>query len=253
MIKFASTVFDLLRRMDAEATVRADGSPTGLSWYGGHYKPEQKRPRTEVAWSKRLAELLPQHGYPTRAEVPYPASPKCRCDDVIVLPDGKKLWLEVKGAWKQYWLDQGGSWIYRSYLLHPLLPGLDASKTHTVPLDLRKLDPLRPPDADRVAILLIGFDRSDNHMDGDVAELVRMACLDGEPWEGAEDRWPDPYRPGFNVRCWLWHRSTARASGRGRENPSLRRRRRRQCDLPRYFQRKAAILRRDWRNGYGRE
>ena len=54
----AESLFTHLRRMDEEATTVRDGSPTGLSWYGGHSRPDLKKPHTEVEWSKRLAELL---------------------------------------------------------------------------------------------------------------------------------------------------------------------------------------------------
>lgn len=205
---FAQTLFKLLRRMDGEAVPTAKGSPTGLNWYGGHFEPDKKRPRSEVCWSLRLAELLPEHGYPTRAEVSYPELPRCKCDDVVSLPSGETLWLENKGAWKDYWLKQRRPLIYRSYLLHPLVEGLDASKSHTVPLDLKKLATLTKPLADYVALLLIGFDRDDAPMADDVRELVRLSGLDHSPWTSAEQEWQDPYRAGANVRCWFWCRPT---------------------------------------------
>ena len=208
MHEFAKTLFQVLRKMDSEAAVTAKRSPTGLNWYGGHYEPEKKRPRSEVCWSLRLAELLPEHGYPTRAEVPYKSLPRCKCDDVITLKNGQTLWLENKGAWKDYWVKQRKLGIYRSYLLHPLLPGLDASKTHTVPLDLQKLAILEKPEADHVGLLLLGFDTNDAPMAADVADLVRLAGFDRTPWTAASDHWPDPHRTGGNVCCWLWSRPT---------------------------------------------
>lgn len=195
--------------MDAEATTSRTGSPAGLNWYGGYFEPDKSRPRTEVCWSQRLAQLLPKHGYPTRAEVPYPAMQRCKCDDVVTLEDGSTLWLENKGAWREYWRERGNLKTYRSYLLHPLVPGLDASKSHTVPLDLKKLESLRRPHADRVALLLIGFDTNQHSMVGDIAELTRLAGLEAAPWSEAADNWADPCRPGCNVRCWLWHRTVA--------------------------------------------
>ena len=59
--------------------------------------------------------------------------------------------------------------------------GLDKSKSHTVPLDLRKLATLGPPHADRVGLLLVGLERADDPRDADVAELVGLAKLDARP------------------------------------------------------------------------
>lgn len=206
MERFTSTLFQILRQMDKEAVASAKGSPTGLSWYGGHFEPDKMRPRTEVCWSQRLAQLLPEHGYPARTEVPYPHHPRWRCDDVVTLPDGRRLWLENKGAWKDYWHQQCKLSIYRSYLLHPLVAGLDASKSHTVPLDIEKLAGLRSSEADCAAILLIGFDSDRAPMGEDVAQLIELARLDQVPWSTATDQWPDAYRTGCHVRCWLWWR-----------------------------------------------
>src|SRR5262245_15494133 len=102
MHEFAALVLSLLRRMDREAVARADGKATGLWWYGGHARPELKRPQTEVEWSRRLGALPAEAGYPTRREVPYPDKPRDRCDLVVTLMDGRRMWLEVKGAWKDY-------------------------------------------------------------------------------------------------------------------------------------------------------
>lgn len=213
MTRIPAVLFEALRRMDAEADTSKSGNPAGLNWYGGYREPAKARPRTEVCWSQRLGELLPASGFPTRVEVPYPSLGRCKCDNVVSLEDGSTLWLESKGAWRDYWTARGGTLIYRSYLLHPLVPGLDASKTHTVPLDLQKLATLRPPHADRVGVLLVGFERADDPMDGDVGELVSLAGLDRSPWETATDAWVDAHRPGHNVRCWLWHRPALAMAG----------------------------------------
>jgi len=205
-VEFKDALFDALRRMDGEASVEKDGYPTGLAWYGGYFRPECVRPPTETSWTRRLAQLLPEYGFPTRAEVPYPAAPRCRCDNVVTLPGGGRLWLENKGAWKDYWVRKGGVGIYRAYLLHPLVPNLQP-KGHTVPLDLKKLDPLGAPDAEAVGFLLLGFDAAAQPMDGDVAEMAGLAGLDRAPWVGASTTWDDRYRPGCRVLCWYWQRT----------------------------------------------
>jgi hypothetical protein len=208
LVPFAAAAFAALRRMDAEASTICAGKPTGLSSYGYHLQPTAKRTQTEPAWSKRLAVLLTEAGFPAKAECRYPCTPppghrRQSCDVVVELPGGGRLWLELKGAWRAYWKARGGLLIYRSYLLHPLVPDLDP-KSHTVPLDLEKLGRLPPADAAHVAALLIGFEADDDPMDADVAELVQLAELGQAPWTTHADRWPAHHQPGHSVRCWLW-------------------------------------------------
>ena len=202
MNTFAKTLFTSLHQMDTEASTTFKGSPTGLNFYGGYFRPSLKRPPSETSWTRRLNELLPIAGYPTKAEVYYPGS-KQRCDNVVTMPDGGLLWLENKGAWKQYWIDNGGMGIYRSYLFHPLKPGLLA-KPHTVPHDLRKLGALHKPDAQRVGYLLLGFDSATAPMEDDVRELAALAKLDAAPWTAFTTSWPDGYRSGQRIHVWLW-------------------------------------------------
>jgi len=84
MDEFQQILFSTLRQMDMEAGRTASGVPTGLSWYGGFLEPSKKRPRTEVCWSRRLAQLLPQYGYPAKAEVAYPGQRHLKCDIACV-------------------------------------------------------------------------------------------------------------------------------------------------------------------------
>jgi hypothetical protein len=204
-IRFAKALFKALRLMDREACCTPDGDPTGLSWYGGFFRPECSKPPTETSWTRRLEQLLPTYGFPTEREVCYPHNPRLKCDNVVTLPGGARLWLENKGAWRDYWTENGGLGIYRSYLLHPLVPGLDP-KTHTVPLDLKKLSHLRRPAADYIGFLLLGFDTAKDPMDADVARLIRLARLDRSPWVQASTGWRDRYRRGRRVLVWLWCR-----------------------------------------------
>ncbi len=202
MNNFANTLLAALRQMDAEANTTFKNSPTGLNFYGGYFRPTLKRPPTETSWTRRLKEILTTVGYPTKAEVHYPGS-KRKCDNVVTMPDGSLLWLENKGAWKQYWIDYGNTGIYRSYLFHPLKPGL-MKKTHTVPHDLQKLATLKKPDAHRVGYLLIGFDSVNAPMQDDVCELAALAKLDAARWMAFTTSWSDGYRPGQCIHVWLW-------------------------------------------------
>jgi len=208
MQKLFTTIFRLLKRMDMEANKLVRDQHTGLYWYGGYAKPEQKKPQTEACWTKRLAELLREEGYQVKDETQYPGLPKGRknrCDLVIELSDNGKLWLEIKGAWKSYWYSRKKQSIYKSYLFYPLKPGL-MEKSHATALDLEKLEQIRPPYGTCTGLLLIGFDSMEYPMDNDITEFIRLAGLDNSPWESAYDGWDDAYRDGERVRCWGWWR-----------------------------------------------
>ncbi len=201
-------IFSYLRCMDQEATTLTSASvAAGLSDYGRHARPELKRPQGEVEWSRQLAILLEEDGIRVSREVPYPARPETRgrkaCDLVVTTANGETVWLEIKGAWRDYW--KGGG-LYRTYLLHPLEEGLDQSKPHTVPFDLVKLSSLHPPAADFVAELVVGFERPDDPMDDDIATLVSLAGL--SEWRAKCDCWTSATVQEQRVRAWLWYRST---------------------------------------------
>jgi hypothetical protein len=199
-------ILSYLRLMDAEATTPTQaGIPAGLNDYGRHARPDLRRPSAEREWSRRVSTLLSQNGFPTSLEVKYPNQTdrgRKSCDLVIDLSSGERAWIEVKGAWRDYWK---GGFIYRSYLLHPLEPGLDP-KTHTVPLDLVKLSSLRLPEAAFVAELLIGFESPDDPMDEEIETLVSLSGL--SEWDKAYEAWMSQTVVGQRVRCWFWHRST---------------------------------------------
>ena len=208
MRRLSQDMIACLRRMDEEADTIRDGHVTGLNWYGGHARPELKRPQTEPEWTKRLAVMLGDSGWDARAEVAYPSlgrSRRNRCDLVVTLEGGQRAWIEIKGAWRTYWKRKGGMWFYKSYLFHPLVPGLDASKTHTVPRDLEKLATLTGSDAAWVGEVVVGFDEAIDPMDGDIARLEELAGLG--VWEREFERWDDARRTGERVSVWTWWRA----------------------------------------------
>src|SRR5437899_486612 len=97
----AANLFRCLRRMDAEASWTAEYKglvhPTDPYWYNGHSGERG----TEVAWTRRLPSLLREiPGYSCEREVCYSGTRK-KCDLALGLPGGKRLWVEVKGSWKE--------------------------------------------------------------------------------------------------------------------------------------------------------
>lgn len=198
-----------LRRMDAEAGPRADGKATGLWWYGGHARPDLRRPQTEVEWSRRLGDLLRDGGRGVRREVRYPGGSRDRCDLVIDVRDRSgPLWLEVKGAWKDWWMGHGGAAMFRSYLLHPLVPAPSLGRRHTAALDVQKLARLDRTDAAAVGLLLVAFDVPSAPVTPDLTEFARLAGLDAAPWRTRTAEWPDVHAPSRTVHVRLWTRPT---------------------------------------------
>lgn len=205
----ASIVFASLRAMDREATHgRASGQPCGLCDYAYFVRPELKRPQNEVEWSKRITADLIGAGLNSSDQLYYPSYAilpgfkRQRCDVVVPVRGGGRLWLELKGSWRNYW--GGTSKIYRSYLLHPLVANLDESKKHTVPLDLRRLARLRHPDATHVAELLVSFESMADPVADEIDTLRRLAGL--HEWSEHLDSWESPTVPDQRVRCWFWWR-----------------------------------------------
>lgn len=188
--------------MDGEAVPTASGETTGLYYYGRYRHPDQKRPQTEPSWSERLVELLATAGYQVRNECEYPTVKGSlrppRCDNLITFEDGRTLWLENKGAWKDYWVNRGARAKFRSHLLTS-----DNSAAH----DVRKLLKLHPSCADFVGLLLIGFEAVDDPMTAEFEELMDATDLGKAPWQMARLDFPDRWRSSHRVRVWFFSRS----------------------------------------------
>jgi hypothetical protein len=195
----AATLFAFLREMDAETGVTEDCKPIGLNWYGRQRKP---RPRVEVEWTRELERRLRARGHDVRGEHPYPDKPPRRCDLVVTTADGRRTWIEVKGAWKDYWARKRNLAMFRAYLLHPREPYPKLGKEHTAALDVAKLGRLARPHADAVALLLVGFDTADLPIAPDFADLVRFEGLDRAPWTAQADDWTDAAGRGVHARYW---------------------------------------------------
>jgi hypothetical protein len=132
------------------------------------------------------------------------------CDLVITFAKGRRIWIEVKGAWKYYCYENETLHNYYGYLFFPLKKV--AKKSHSAAQDLRKLEVLGSRDADYVGLLLVGFDSTlpDADMTTDIGEFVRLAKIDRRPWtESKCDSWPDRYfgeQCLARIRSWFWRR-----------------------------------------------
>lgn len=194
-IQLDRALFRYLQLMDREA-----GACGGLEDYGRLRHPEM--PRHEVEWGRRLAELLRDDGVLAKVGELYPAIPKARCDLRLTLPNGARIWLEIRGAWKSG-SGQNASRAYRSRLLYPLVPDLP-SRISTAALDVRRLASLTERDADGAAFLLLGFDGRAHPMSADVDLFESLSGLDA--WACARASWSQCVKTDRFVRGWLWIR-----------------------------------------------
>jgi hypothetical protein len=204
--RFVHDLLSSLMLMEQESVPHPSGQTTGLNYYGLYRNPDQVKPQTEPCWTKRLNELFLERGYQSQAEVQYPVAPaagrRWMCDNVVTLADGTRVWLENKGAWKDYWSELGNVGKFLTYL-----NGDDKSASH----DLQKLASLPKADADYVALLLVGFDLASDSME----EQVRAFALDRKlvtEWQEASIHWSDRWRPGHRVHAWVWWKETASKS-----------------------------------------
>lgn len=184
---FAIRVLDALQTMDAEATYLVGGRAAGLQAYR---HPALASNRWEESWSRGIADRVPQ----CRVECCYPGAKK-RCDLVWTLEDGSKLWLEVKGAWKQY-LWNGVLKSNSAYRKHLKAAAADVIKVGELPRGI----------AQHVGLLLLGFDVSGSPMDADIEAFILKAKLKNPEWTVAHRRWADPLAPGHRNSAWLWIR-----------------------------------------------
>src|SRR4051812_15792646 len=100
MDAFANELLDVVRGMDDEATTPVNGVRAGLCDYAIHVGSNPKR--YEVAWYRGIVSHLIRRGYDARADVDYPDGSGRECDVLVRFTASRSLWLEVKGAWKQW-------------------------------------------------------------------------------------------------------------------------------------------------------
>ena len=191
-------LFQFLHRMDDEAnTAYLKRHHAGLASYSVHYK---KYKENERSWSERIIELLRDDGISASTEKPYPNLSK-RCD-IIIEMDNKKLWLEVKSAWKYWCNSKTGKKKkepnYKGYLFG------DRSRNNSSAQDIEKLSHLSKDDADYIGLLIVGFDIADDPIDIEMKQLAEMMKLEEDGWEIYDPEvWPDRNLPECRHNCWF--------------------------------------------------
>jgi hypothetical protein len=149
-----------------------------------------------------VQKKLVSFGRQVHWELPYPASPRRKCDLVIHVGAASRLWLELKVAWKAWFsCERGPTYSNSSYL--PYLQGKHHS--HSFRGNFEKLGSAGIPGDGYRAVLLIGFDCARAPMNGEVAAVVQAACQEIGPWEPAAERhWLDRRCHDFRINVWSW-------------------------------------------------
>ena len=153
-----------------------------------------------IAWLIRKKLIAP-----TRIvdwEVPYPRGETTKkCDLVIQLGDSRRLWLELKLAWKA-WFNCVGAPTYSNRAYATYLDGRD--RTHSLWHDFEKLRNANLPSGDHRAVCLIGFDCGSSPMDKEVAAVVKRS-QQLAPWgQVIERHWSDRRSRDFRINVWIW-------------------------------------------------
>jgi hypothetical protein len=212
------SILTALQEMGSES-VKA-GKPYGLRGYPDFHRELYPGSFRKYAWEEPLiagiASRLRNKGLHVQTESLYPTA-KEKCDLIVTLTEGARLWLECKTAFKESLGEPspGYGYGYDYEGTKPYSPRGKGCWTAGVAdigaQDLLKLKSLRRQDAEFIGILLLGFDRSTVPLGHD--ELYDLLPRDLASWTALhkdEDgvMWPDPYPPraarGFRDRVWLW-------------------------------------------------
>lgn len=192
----AAAAFAALRAMDAAC-------PTGLSNYVSMspYAGMKRKDEAAIVWGLTNALALKWNVPP--CERRYPQS-RARCDRVVELSEGSRLWLEIKLAWR-VWFYEKVKWnhagLYSGYLG-------GAHHSHSAAGDFTKLERIGPAHGRYAALLLIGYDGADGQMCADMASLAARENLQQRCWQLRSDMWATAQSPECWNRCWFGWRAT---------------------------------------------
>lgn len=201
-----------LHQMDSAADTPINGYRAGLCGYETHMGYSARR--HEAAIRDGVAAHLRGQGYCVQTEVPYPKDPRKKCDLVVSCGELRRLWLEIKIAWKAWFSTPLGKVedktpFFRSYLLGPAEGAL--SRSHSLVQDFQKLDRLAPCDPDSLGLLLLGFAKVADPIGPDIQRLSTTLRLPETGWRCVIPvPWADPNCSATQREVWFWWR---RASG----------------------------------------
>lgn len=201
-------VVDAVGEIDKECSTLLNGIEHGLvnvklQFKERAYGETGKKLSEELLIARLLRQKLTVAGKRVEpGEVLYPrAASTKRCDLVLHLDEGRRMWLEIKLAWKA-WFNCEGPPKYENPAYATYLSGL--GRSHSLRHDFEKMLDANLEAGDHRAVCLIGFDFADNPMDEEVAKVVRQA-RESAPWEiAAERHWPDRRDDRFRINVWIW-------------------------------------------------
>ena len=182
----ASAAFRALREMDAQC-------PTGLCDYVSVSPYAGKQRKNEHAMTWGLTKALAEKWHIEQCEHDYPKGGG-KCDRVLELTDGSRLWLEIKHIWRAWFykvVKYNDTRAYAGYLS-------GAHHSHSVAGDFTKLERIGRDHARYVALLVVGFDAADGKMSADMAALAEREKLQQRGWHLLSDAWVTPQ----SAECW---------------------------------------------------
>ncbi|MFH1999833.1 MAG: hypothetical protein ABIK28_09140 [Planctomycetota bacterium] len=187
----ATAAFRALREMDAQC-------PTGLCNYVSVSPYSGKKRKDEPAMTWGVTKALAENWRVEQSEHDYPEGDG-KCDRVLELSDGSRLWLEIKLAWRAWFYEvvkYNDTRAYNGYLG-------GAYHSHSVAGDFTKLERIGRDHARYVALLVIGFDAADGKMSADMAALAQRENLSQRRWHLLSDAWVTPQSSECWNRCWF--------------------------------------------------
>jgi hypothetical protein len=187
----AAAAFRVLRQMDAQCATGLCNYVSVSPYVGKKFKDERA-----ITWG--VTNALAEEWDIEQCEHNYPQH-NGKCDRVLELSDGSRVWLEIKLAWR-VWFHEAVKWndarAYNGYLT-------GAHHSHSVAGDFKKLERIGRDYGRYVALLVIGFDAADGKMTADMAGLANSENLEHRGWHFLSDSWETPQSAECWNRCWF--------------------------------------------------